>query len=65
MIGPPGKPGTPDIVDWDANRVDLKWEAPKSSGGAPISKYIIEKKERYGSTWETIHESEVRLLNQI
>lgn len=54
----PGKPGVPDIVDWDVDRVDLKWEAPKDNGGAPITKYIIEKKERYG-TWETIHESEV------
>ncbi|XP_047491377.1 twitchin-like isoform X5 [Penaeus chinensis] len=55
--GPPGKPGIPDIVDWDVDRVDLKWEAPKDTGGAPITKYIIEKKEKYG-TWETIHESE-------
>lgn len=59
MTGPPGKPSVPDIVDWDVDRVDLKWEAPKDTGGAPITKYIIEKKERYG-TWETIHESEVR-----
>lgn len=59
--GPPGKPGIPDIVDWDVDRVDLKWEAPKDTGGAPITKYIIEKKEKYG-TWETIHESEVRKI---
>lgn len=59
LTGPPGKPGVPDIVDWDVDRVDLKWDAPKDTGGAPITKYIIEKKERYGS-WETIHESEVR-----
>ncbi|KAK7065507.1 Immunoglobulin like [Halocaridina rubra] len=56
--GPPGKPGIPEIFDWDVDRVDLKWEAPKDNGGAPITKYIIEKKERYGSSWETIYESE-------
>lgn len=59
LTGIPGKPGTPDIVDWDVDRVDLKWDPPKDTGGAPITKYIIEKKERYGS-WEPIHESEVR-----
>ncbi|UYV79450.1 unc-22 [Cordylochernes scorpioides] len=48
----PGKPGTPTIDDWDENHVDLKWTAPKSDGGAPITGYIIEKKERYGSSWE-------------
>ena len=49
----------PEIVDWDVDRVDLKWVAPRDTGGAPITKYIIEKKERYGP-WETIHESMVR-----
>jgi hypothetical protein len=24
------KPGTPEAVDWSANHVDLKWEAPIS-----------------------------------
>ena len=43
------------------DRVDLKWDPPKDTGGAPITKYIIEKKERYG-TWEPIHESEVRVV---
>lgn len=57
--GPPGKPGLPDIFDWDVDRVDLRWTAPKDTGGAPITKYIIEKKERYGAQWETIHESDV------
>ncbi|ODM93780.1 Twitchin [Orchesella cincta] len=47
----PSPPGTPEFEDWDVNRVDLKWAAPKSNGGAPISHYIIERKDRFG-TWE-------------
>lgn len=38
------KPGTPNIVDYNEHMVKLKWEAPRSDGGAPISGYIIEKK---------------------
>lgn len=46
-----GKPGTPELEDWDVDRVDLKWEPPKDDGGAPITGYVIEKKEKLGH-WE-------------
>ncbi|XP_011700590.1 PREDICTED: twitchin isoform X1 [Wasmannia auropunctata] len=46
------KPGTPELEDWDVDRVDLKWEPPKDTGGAPITGYIIEKKEKPSSQWE-------------
>ena len=48
----PGRPGIPQIVDWDVNRVNLKWTVPKSDGGSRITSYIIEKKEKLGSVWE-------------
>ncbi|VVC89475.1 unnamed protein product [Leptidea sinapis] len=47
----PGKPSVPTIEDWDVDRVDLKWEAPKNNGGAPITGYVIEKKDKFG-TWQ-------------
>lgn len=31
--------------------MDLKWKAPKNDGGAPVEKYIIEKKDQYGK-WQ-------------
>ncbi|KAJ8886792.1 hypothetical protein PR048_013004 [Dryococelus australis] len=48
----PGKPGTPEITDYDNESVDLKWTPPTSDGGAPIEKYIIEKKDRFKPDWE-------------
>lgn len=42
----PTKPGTPEITDYDHESVNLKWTKPESDGGAPIEKYIIEKKDR-------------------
>ncbi|GLH11531.1 Titin, partial [Gryllus bimaculatus] len=48
----PTKPGTPEITDYDNESVDLKWTKPESDGGAPIEKYIIEKKDRFKPDWE-------------
>lgn len=47
----PEKPGTPEIVDWDKDHADLEWAPPMSDGGAPIEKYIVEKKTPRGD-WE-------------
>ena len=47
----PGKPGTPEIADWDKDHVKLKWEPPLKDGGAPITGYIIEKKEKGSPRW--------------
>lgn len=48
----PTKPGTPDIVDYDNQSVTIKWQKPEYDGGAPIEKYIIEKKDKYKPDWE-------------
>ncbi|GAU87381.1 hypothetical protein RvY_00244-2 [Ramazzottius varieornatus] len=48
----PGKPGTPQVTDWDKDRVDLTWTAPTNDGGAPITSYIIEKKLKKSKDWE-------------
>lgn len=48
----PFKPGKPEIIDYNNESVDLKWEPPINDGGAPIEKYIIEKKDRYKPDWE-------------
>ncbi|TMS38626.1 hypothetical protein L596_005310 [Steinernema carpocapsae] len=47
----PGKPETPEITDWDVDRVNLAWEPPASDGGAPITDYIIEKKGKHSRDW--------------
>lgn len=40
----PNKPGTPEVTDYDNQSISLKWAAPNNDGGAPIQKYIIEKR---------------------
>lgn len=48
------KPGTPEIIDWGPNHAELKWEAPKKTNGAPVTGYIIEKKEKFSPHWEEV-----------
>lgn len=47
----PGAPGQPEATDWDKDHVDLKWTPPISDGGAPITAYIIEKREPETGKW--------------
>lgn len=47
----PGVPGRPEATDWDKDFCDLKWDAPDSDGGAPITGYVVEKKEKGSGKW--------------
>lgn len=47
-----GKPGTPKIKDFDRDFVELEWTRPDTDGGAPITGYVIEKKDRFAPDWE-------------
>ena len=40
------------IVDWDNQSATLEWKRPNSDGGAAITGYFIEKKEKGESKWE-------------
>lgn len=58
LIATPSVPGAPEFVDWTANHVDLKWDEPISTGGTPITGYIIEKKDKYSTMWEKALETD-------
>lgn len=51
FLDEPGKPGRPELRDWDKDFVDLAWSPPKSDGGAPIEKYIIQMRDKAGRGW--------------
>ncbi|CAJ0936046.1 unnamed protein product, partial [Mesorhabditis belari] len=50
----PGKPGQPEVTDWDKDHVDLKWTPPKDDGGAPLENYVIEVKDEFSPNWKEI-----------
>ncbi|KAI0982140.1 hypothetical protein GJ496_002986, partial [Pomphorhynchus laevis] len=46
---PPSSPEDLLVKDVDFDYVSLNWKPPVNNGGAPIDKYIIEKKEEHGN----------------
>lgn len=45
----PSAPTQPDITDWNPDKIDIAWKPPASDGGAPIEKYVVEKREKKGN----------------
>ena len=52
----PGKPGKPEIIDYDNTMVKLKWEKPEKDGGRPILHYVVEQKDKF-SDWTEVRPS--------
>ena len=53
----PSSPGTPNISDITATSVTLSWTPPDSDNGSPITSYIIERKEKFGSRWTKVNQT--------
>lgn len=49
----PGKPEAPEIMEVAETSVSLEWQPPAKDGGAPITNYIVEYKERMDIKWKT------------
>lgn len=47
----PSKPLNVEVVDWDKDHADLKWSKPENDGGAEITEYEIEVKDKFTKEW--------------
>lgn len=45
-VKPPDEAGKPEIVDFNEKSVKLKFKPPRNDGGAPVTHYIIEAKDK-------------------
>ncbi len=56
----PEAPGTPEISNSQPTSLTLTWTPPESDGGAEITNYIIEKKDKFSSWWTKVNISQVK-----
>ena len=56
--GPAGPPLDLQVEDWDATYVDLTWKPPVSDGGAEITRYLVECREKFSKEWVRCHITE-------
>lgn len=50
----PGAPGSAKCVEVFATNIKLSWEPPLKDGGAPISNYIVDKRETSRANWAQV-----------
>ena len=47
----PEAPGAPAIVDSDVNYIKLQWTAPQTDGGAAVTGYYVERRDKSTGVW--------------
>jgi len=47
----PGRPGKPEIFDYDNQSVSLRWTKPESDGGRELTHYTVEMKDKLSVEW--------------
>jgi titin len=50
----PSPPQDLEVTDVDKQSVTLSWKKPFREGGAPITSYIIEKRDGKAATWTQV-----------
>ncbi len=48
---PPGKPRNVEIADYGNGYCTIRFMSPRKDGGAPITNYIVEKRDARVGTW--------------
>ncbi|KAI8485779.1 Titin-like, partial [Branchiostoma belcheri] len=59
---PPSPPMKPVLKDKSRHHLAIKWDAPETDGGSPITGYIVERKERTAVRWEKAHRGVIEEL---
>lgn len=48
---PTSPPGTPEVLDYDKDYVEVKFAPPAKDNGAPVQGYVIEYREKGDTDW--------------
>ena len=55
----PGRPEVPEVVEITKEAIALKWKAPNSDGGSPITNYIVEMKNPRDTKWKVANKEKL------
>lgn len=61
----PNPPRDAEVIDWTETTLSVQWKEPDSDGGSPITGYVVEYKEKMGSTWKSYVEPDPTKLTTI
>ncbi|KAK2576957.1 hypothetical protein KPH14_005570, partial [Odynerus spinipes] len=62
---PPGKPGTPEPLEFTNDSVTLHWKKPESDGNLPITEYILEYHEKTETSWTKVSEKIIETSHKV
>lgn len=51
---PPSAPQWLEVTNITKVNADLKWQAPSSDGGSPITNYVVEKRDVRRKAWQSV-----------
>lgn len=51
---PPSAPQWLEVTNITKVNADLKWQAPSSDGGSPITNYVVEKRDVRRKNWQSV-----------
>lgn len=54
-------PGKPEITDSDRDHITMKWDPPVRDGGAPVTGYDIERREKTSGRWMKVNREPVKV----
>jgi len=50
----PSAPQWLEVANITKTNADLKWQAPSSDGGSPITSYVVEKRDVRRKAWQSV-----------
>jgi len=61
----PSAPDLPEIVDSNSNFIKIRWGKPASDGGAAITGYYVERRDKNTGSWIRLNEQAITVRSLV